>query len=88
MHHSSLSVCILTHYPTNPCRFSDAEVQRDAKLVSYKIVDKGGKPYVSVDVKGEQRVFSPEEVCCRVGGGGGTGFGPSWWSRAMVGKGD
>ena len=27
-------------------RFSDNEVQRDAKLVSYQIVDKSGKPYV------------------------------------------
>lgn len=31
---------------TNCCRFSDAEVQRDAKLVSYEIVDKQTKPYI------------------------------------------
>ena len=29
-----------------PRRFSDAEVQRDAKLVSYNIVDKQSKPYI------------------------------------------
>ena len=36
--------------------FKDKEVQRDAKLVSYKIVDKGGKPYVEVMVKDEKKV--------------------------------
>ncbi len=29
-----------------PPRFSDSEVQRDAKLVSYQIVDKQTKPYI------------------------------------------
>ncbi len=38
------------------CRFSDKEVQRDAKLVSYDIVDKDSKPYVQVDVAGSNKV--------------------------------
>ena len=34
----------------------DKEVQRDKKLMSYDIVDKGGKPMVQVEVKGENKV--------------------------------
>ncbi len=48
------------------CSFKDKEVQRDAKLVSYKVVDKGGKPYVSVNVAGEDKVFSPEEISAMI----------------------
>ncbi|GIL83468.1 hypothetical protein Vretimale_11174 [Volvox reticuliferus] len=47
-------------------RFEDKEVQRDRKLVSYDIVEKHGKPYVSVDVGDELRVFSPEEVSAMI----------------------
>eukprot|EP00884_Botryococcus_braunii_P020063 jgi/Botrbrau1/6740/Bobra.0324s0026.1 len=46
--------------------FKDKEVQRDMKLVSYKIVDKGGKPYVEVTVKDEKKVFSPEEISAMI----------------------
>ncbi|KAK9867574.1 hypothetical protein WJX84_012145 [Apatococcus fuscideae] len=42
--------------------FKDKEVQRDAKLVAYKIVDKATKPYVEVEFKGEKKTFSPEEI--------------------------
>ena len=37
-------------------------MQRDAKLVAYKIVDKATKPYVEVEFKGETKSFSPEEI--------------------------
>ncbi|KXZ42734.1 hypothetical protein GPECTOR_121g434 [Gonium pectorale] len=47
-------------------KYEDKEVQRDKKLVSYDIVDRSGKPYVSVDVNGEQRVFSPEEISAMI----------------------
>ncbi|KAI3433911.1 hypothetical protein D9Q98_003713 [Chlorella vulgaris] len=47
-------------------KFTDAEVQRDAKLVSYKIVDKQGKPYISVEVNGETKSFSPEEISAMI----------------------
>jgi len=47
-------------------KFTDAEVQRDAKLVSYDITNKNGKPYVSVDVNGETKVFSPEEISAMI----------------------
>ena len=39
-------------------------MQRDAKMVSYKVVDKSAKPYVEVDVAGEKKVPSiPVSVC-------------------------
>ncbi|PNW86296.1 hypothetical protein CHLRE_02g080700v5 [Chlamydomonas reinhardtii] len=47
-------------------KYEDKEVQRDKKLVSYDIVDRQGKPYVAVDVKGEQKVFSPEEISAMI----------------------
>ncbi|CAH9089605.1 unnamed protein product [Cuscuta epithymum] len=48
-------------------RFEDQEVQKDMKLVPYKIVNKDGKPYVQVKIKdGEVRVFSPEEISAMV----------------------
>ncbi len=38
------------------CSFKDKEVQRDAKMVSYKVVDKAAKPYVEVEISGEKKV--------------------------------
>jgi molecular chaperone DnaK len=34
--------------------------------MSYDIVDKQGKPYVAVDVAGENKVFSPEEISAMI----------------------
>ncbi|KAE8694311.1 Luminal-binding protein [Hibiscus syriacus] len=49
------------------CRFDDKEVQKDMKLVPYKIVNKDGKPYIQVKIKdGETKVFSPEEISAMV----------------------
>ncbi|KAH9324465.1 hypothetical protein KI387_004643, partial [Taxus chinensis] len=48
-------------------KFEDKEVQRDMKLVPYKIVNKEGKPYIQVKIQdGEQKVFSPEEVSAMI----------------------
>ncbi|KAF0910231.1 hypothetical protein E2562_001424 [Oryza meyeriana var. granulata] len=48
-------------------RFDDEEVQRDVKYLPYKVVDKDGKPYVEVRVKGgERKVFSPEEISAMI----------------------
>ncbi|RZS13295.1 hypothetical protein BHM03_00044874 [Ensete ventricosum] len=48
-------------------RFEDKEVQKDMKLVPYKIVNKDGKPYIQVKIKdGEVKVFSPEEISAMV----------------------
>lgn len=47
--------------------YKDKEVQKDKKLVSYDIVDKNGKPYVSTQVTGgETKVLSPEEVSAMI----------------------
>ena len=48
--------------------FGDRSVQKDKKLVSYNIVSKEGKPYVSVELKeGEKaKVFSPEEISAMI----------------------
>lgn len=48
-------------------RFEDKEVQRDMKLVPYKIVNKDGKPYIQVKIRdGETKVFSPEEISAMI----------------------
>lgn len=41
-------------------------MQRDKKLVSYDIVDKEKKPYVSVEIAGTKKVFSPEEISAMI----------------------
>ncbi|KAF5729771.1 hypothetical protein HS088_TW20G00135 [Tripterygium wilfordii] len=42
-------------------KFEDKEVQKDMKLVPYKIVNKDGKPYIQVKIKdGENKVFEGE----------------------------
>ncbi|CAI0441734.1 unnamed protein product [Linum tenue] len=48
-------------------KFEDKEVQRDMKLVPYKIVNKDGKPYIQVKIKdGETKIFSPEEISAMI----------------------
>ncbi|KAG0531316.1 hypothetical protein BDA96_04G013200 [Sorghum bicolor] len=48
-------------------KFEDKEVQRDMKLVPYKIINKDGKPYIQVKIKdGENKVFSPEEISAMI----------------------
>ena len=43
-------------------RFADAEVQADMKHWPFKVVDKGGKPTMEVEYKGETKQFTPEEI--------------------------
>jgi heat shock protein 5 len=48
-------------------KFDDEEVQRDVKYLPYKVVNKGGKPYVEVPMKGgERKTFSPEEISAMI----------------------
>lgn len=47
-------------------RFKDSTVQEDMKLLPFKIVDKGGKPMISVKVKGAEKIMPPEEVSSMV----------------------
>ncbi|KAI3986896.1 hypothetical protein MKX01_014597 [Papaver californicum] len=47
--------------------FDDKDVQKDMKLLPYKVVNKDGKPYVRVTFKdGEAKVFSPEEISAMI----------------------
>ena len=46
--------------------YTDANVQKDKKLVSYNIVDAKGKPYVEVEVNSEKKSFSPEEISAMI----------------------
>jgi len=47
-------------------RFDDPSIQRDRKLLPYKIVDKDGLPYVQVKIKGEEKLFSPEQISAMI----------------------
>jgi len=47
-------------------RFDDATVQRDMKLMPYKIINKGGKPFVEVTFKNEVKQYSPEEISAMI----------------------
>ncbi|XVF31369.1 hypothetical protein REPUB_Repub16aG0139900 [Reevesia pubescens] len=47
-------------------KFDDPEIQRDMKFLPCKVVNKDGKPYIQVNVKGETKVFRPEEISAMV----------------------
>lgn len=47
-------------------KFEDSSVQKDMKLVPYKIVNKDGKPYIRVQLKDGEKTFSPEEVSAMI----------------------
>lgn len=43
-------------------KYEDRSVQRDKEHLPFDIINKNGKPAVEVEVKGEKKVFTPEEV--------------------------
>jgi heat shock protein 5 len=47
-------------------KYNDKEVQHDKKLLPYDIVNKDGKPYVQVEIKGVKKEFSPEEISAMI----------------------
>src|SRR6201996_848205 len=47
-------------------KFNDAEVQADIKHFPFKVLDKGGKPFIQVEFKGETKTFTPEEISSMV----------------------
>jgi endoplasmic reticulum chaperone BiP len=47
-------------------KFTDTTVQRDKKLLPFEIVNNKGKPFIEVLVKGETKMFSPEEISAMV----------------------
>jgi len=47
-------------------KFDDAEVQSDIKHFPFEVFNKGGKPYIRVEYRGEKKEFSPEEISSMV----------------------
>ncbi|KAH3663579.1 hypothetical protein OGAPHI_004980 [Ogataea philodendri] len=47
-------------------KMDDPEVQGDIKHFPFKVVEKGGKPHIQVEFKGETKVFTPEEISSMV----------------------
>ncbi|KAL5390508.1 78 kDa glucose-regulated protein [Paraphaeosphaeria minitans] len=47
-------------------KFNEKEVQNDIKHFPFKIVSKSGQPRVQVEVQGEEKTFTPEEVSAMV----------------------
>jgi L1 cell adhesion molecule like protein len=47
-------------------KFDDAEVQSDMKHFPFKVINKGGKPLIEVEFKGETKNFTPEEISSMV----------------------
>ncbi|KAL2133451.1 hypothetical protein VTI74DRAFT_2337 [Chaetomium olivicolor] len=47
-------------------KFNDPEVQSDMKHFPFKVIDRGGKPVIEVEFKGEKKVFTPEEISSMV----------------------
>ncbi|KAF3903274.1 hypothetical protein ABW20_dc0108888 [Dactylellina cionopaga] len=47
-------------------KFNDPDVQKDMKHFPFDVVNKDGKPYISVEVNGEKRTFTPEEISAMV----------------------
>ncbi|CAG7853789.1 Heat shock protein HSS1 [Serendipita indica DSM 11827] len=47
-------------------KFDDAEVQSDIKHFPFKVINKGGKPVIQVEYRGEQKEFTPEEISSMV----------------------
>lgn len=47
-------------------KFADAEVQADMKHFPFKIIDKGAKPVIQVEFKGEEKTFTPEEISAMI----------------------
>lgn len=47
-------------------RYSDKSVQADKKLLPFNIIDKDTKPFIQVKVKGEDKIFAPEEISAMV----------------------
>jgi len=43
-------------------RFEDATVQADMKHWPFEVISDGGKPKIKISYKGENKIFSPEEV--------------------------
>ncbi|KAJ7920639.1 heat shock protein 70 family [Mycena leptocephala] len=43
-------------------KFDDKDVQADIRHFPFAVVGRGGKPYIRIQYRGEQKEFSPEEI--------------------------
>ncbi|ORX92699.1 molecular chaperone bip1 [Basidiobolus meristosporus CBS 931.73] len=43
-------------------RFNEKDVQNDLKHFPFNVIDQNGKPVIQVKVKGEDKIFTPEEI--------------------------
>jgi heat shock protein 1/8 len=46
--------------------FNDPKVQDDIKRFQYKVVDQENKPYIEIEIAGEKKLYSPEEISSMV----------------------
>lgn len=46
--------------------FSDKEVQADMNHWPFKVINRGGKPFIEIEYKGETKTFTPEEISSMV----------------------
>jgi heat shock protein 5 len=46
--------------------FTDATVQKDKKLFPFNVVNKNSKPHIQVQVNGEDKTYSPEEISAMI----------------------
>jgi heat shock protein 1/8 len=47
-------------------KYDDPKIQKLIKHFSYNIIDKDNKPYVKVEYKEEEKIFSPEEISAMI----------------------
>merc|ERR1719253_308864 len=47
-------------------RFTDAAVQHDMKLWPFKVTSKDSKPHIEVELAGDTKTFSPEEISAMI----------------------
>ena len=47
-------------------KWGEPDIKRDIKLLPFKLVEKKGKPAIQVKVKGQTKVFTPEEISAMV----------------------
>jgi heat shock protein 5 len=47
-------------------KYADKVVQHDKALLPFEIVNRDGKPMISVNIKGEDKVFAPEEISAMI----------------------
>lgn len=47
-------------------RFNEPSVKKDMALWPFQVIDKDGAPYIQVEVNGQEKIFSPQEISSMV----------------------